>query len=85
MANLPIDDTLTKINETYRRCLLMWLKRHPSRWRQLLALESRINETALSKQDGITLKNALEDYKEFFEEMCALYVKGDPLPLGAGR
>jgi hypothetical protein len=77
-----LDTTLMEIGRQYKPGLIRWLRTHPDRWRQLLALESRINEVVLSKEDGSTLKDALSDYRSFFEEMVKQYVEGDPLPLG---
>ena len=84
MASLLIDNALQEIAKEYKVGLLVWLKRDPDRWRQLIALESRINEVALV-QDEVVLRNALSDYREFFVEMVELYVKGDTLPLFEDR
>jgi len=73
-----IDQTLHEINKGYRPGLIRWLREHPDRWRRLLDFESRINEVTLMN-DEVGLKCALSDYREFFEEMTALYVKGDTL------
>jgi len=64
-----LDVTLQEIGRQYKPGLIRWIREHPDRWRQLITLESRINETALSKDDEIVLKDALSDYREFFEEM----------------
>jgi hypothetical protein len=64
-----IESTLMEIGKEYKPGLIRWIRECPDLWRQLIALESRINETALSKDDETILKDALSDYREFFEEM----------------
>ena len=64
-----LDATLVDIGKEYKSGLIGWIREHPDRWRQLLALENRINKTAISRDDEITMKDALSDYREFFEEM----------------
>jgi len=60
-----IESTLMEIGKEYKPGLIRWIRERPDLWRQLIALESRINETALSKDDEITLRDALSDYREF--------------------
>lgn len=79
MVSLPIDNCLQEIGKGYRPGMLAWLKGQPGRWKELLALESRINEVALSNQDETILKDVLSDYREFFEEMTTQYIMGDGL------
>jgi hypothetical protein len=75
-----IDTTLKEIGETYRPGLLAWLKEDRGRWHHLLAIEERINDRALVQDEG-GLRCALDDYREFFQQMTALYAQGDALPL----
>ena len=79
MDRSRIDDTLVEIGRDYKPGLLAWLKGYPSRWRQMLDLECRINQVALSQEDEISLRDVLKDYRLFFQEMTNLYVKGSSL------
>ena len=80
-----IGSTLMEIGKGYKPGLSRWIRERPDRWDQLLTLEDRINEVALTKEDEIILKDALSDYKDFFEEMTDLYVTGEMLPLFEDR
>jgi hypothetical protein len=57
------------------------MKRHPDWWRELLALESRINKSVLSREDETTPKDALSDYREFFLGMVTVYEMSNTFPL----
>jgi hypothetical protein len=72
MARSPIDGALVEIGRGYRQGLLAWLKEHLDRWAGLLEIESSINSTTLVG-DEAGLRVALEGYKDFFEEMVALF------------
>ena len=75
-GNSYIDDGLVEISRGYRPGLLAWVKQQPGRWRQLLALEDRINGTSLAHdEEGLTA--ALQAYHLFFEEMTETYCEGD--------
>jgi len=84
MASLLIDNALQEIAKEYRPGLLVWLKRQPDRWRQLLTLEDRINQTALSKDDP-GLKTMLQAYKDFFQEMLERNEMNNALPIFGRR
>jgi hypothetical protein len=63
-----IESALMKIGRGYNPGLISRIRERPDRWRQLLALEDKINEIALSKDDEITLRCALSDYMEFLQD-----------------
>ena len=84
MANLLIDIALREIAKEYKPGLLAWLKWHSDQWNRLLQLEDRINQAALAKyEEG--LKDALSEYRTFFEEMLKFYSRDYDLPLFEGR
>ena len=68
-ANSLIESTLKKIAETYPSGTLHQMKQNrPNEWKRLIALEEEINRAALS-EDEIILRDALSEYRGFFEEM----------------
>lgn len=75
-----IDSTLKEIGKGYKPGLIRWIRHDSGRWREFLALEDRINQAALSK-DEPGLKDALRRYHLFFEEMLKLYEASNIFPL----
>jgi hypothetical protein len=75
-----IDRTLREIGEGYRPRLLAWIRTDRERWKRLLDLEDKINRATLAG-DGVTLTDALSEYRRFFEKMLIEYGKGETLPL----
>jgi hypothetical protein len=63
-----IETTLKEIGKDYRPGLIRWIREEPDQWTRLLALEDGINRAALS-EDEIILRDALSEYRGFFEEM----------------
>jgi hypothetical protein len=74
-----IERILQEIGKAYRPGLIGWLKEDRGRWRRLLALEDRINQAALAK-DEEELTAALFKYQAFIREMTE-GLRGDVLPL----
>lgn len=79
-----IESTLRQIGGEYRSGLIRWIRDQPERWTQLLQLEDGINQAALAK-DEEGLKDALSEYRTFFEEMLKFYSRDYDLPLFEGR
>lgn len=79
-----IESTLKEMGKEYRPGLLGWIREDRERWRRLLTLEDRINQAALAK-DEEGLKDALSEYRTFFEEMLKFYSRDYDLPLFEGR
>jgi hypothetical protein len=63
-----IEITLWEIDKGYRPGLIGWIEGSSDRWAVLLTLEDRINRAALL-EDEIILRDALSEYRGFFEEM----------------
>lgn len=79
-----LDSTMLEIGRHYKPGLIRWIREHPDRWRELLQVESTINQTALSGDEG-GLTAALAAYRAFFKEMITLFEEAEGLPLFGGR
>jgi len=63
-----IDETLRDITETYRPKFLDWVSHNENKWKELLRIETEINEAVVAANTG-ALKKALKEYRIFFERL----------------
>lgn len=76
MANLLIDETLERINQEYQPGTLPWMKANrPSKWGETVALERRVNETAL-EGNLKGLREALSEYQSLILIMEGVHKLG---------
>lgn len=71
-----IDRTLQGMNEAYKAGALEWMKgSRPEDWKRMVAMETMINEKALTG-DIEGLRKALEEYPGFMLEMVKAFSSG---------